>query len=108
MVLPRFTATALVIDRSMQGDDIGGAGDVNQGASDFAVDTQIAILTTQEHLQRVADSFSQVASSEPVATSPSADPRNEKNWRVTLKELQAADCETGAARTSRRRQRHVL
>ena len=88
MVLPRFTATALVIDRSMQGDDIGGAGDVNQGASDSAVDTQIAILTTQEHLQRVADSFSQVASSEPVATSPSADPRNEKNWRVTLKELQ--------------------
>ena len=86
IVLPRYTATALVIDRSMQSDDIGGGG-ASQGATDPAIDTQIAMLTTQEHLQRVADSFSQAAS-DPLVPGPSVDHQAKQNWRVTLKDLQ--------------------
>jgi len=43
-VLPRYTATALVIDRSFQGDDTA-AGAI-QGAYDSFIDTEIAMLTT--------------------------------------------------------------
>jgi Mrp family chromosome partitioning ATPase/capsular polysaccharide biosynthesis protein len=87
MVLPRYTATALVIDRSMQADDVGGPGGAIQGAADPAIDTEIAMLTTQEHLQRVADSFSGAAPETP-ANSPEADHQAKENWRVTLKDLQ--------------------
>jgi polysaccharide biosynthesis transport protein len=83
-VLPRYTATALVIDRSFQGDDTA-AGAI-QGAYDSFIDTEIAMLTTQQHLQRVSDSLSQPANAE---NSPDPELNGHERWPTSLKELQS-------------------
>jgi succinoglycan biosynthesis transport protein ExoP len=58
LIPPRYTATAQLIVESQQVDFVGGLSAVARATDESAIDTQVTMLSSREHLQRVLDSLS--------------------------------------------------
>jgi succinoglycan biosynthesis transport protein ExoP len=58
LIPPRYTATAQLIVESQQVDFVGGLSAVARATDESAIDTQVTMLSSREHLQQVLDSLS--------------------------------------------------
>ena len=89
LVLPRYSAVALVTYRAGTLVAADVAGGSSQSAADTALENDISLLLTHEHLQRVVDSFSPSAIAKlPVSKDP-ADKSQYEAWPITVLQLQS-------------------
>ena len=58
LIPPRYTATAQLIVESQQVDFVGGLAAAARATDESAIDTQVTMLSSREHLQQVLDSLS--------------------------------------------------
>jgi polysaccharide biosynthesis transport protein len=59
LIPPRYTATAQLIVESQQADSVGGLATTTRATDESAIDTQVTMLSSPDHLRRVLGSLSQ-------------------------------------------------
>jgi polysaccharide biosynthesis transport protein len=59
LISPRYTATAQLIVGPQQADFVGGLAAATRATDESAIDTQVTMLSSRDHLHRVLDSLSQ-------------------------------------------------